>query len=101
MSLKKFDDFKSDEIKLDNTNVLNESSVDYDLLNKIERLPCFNKLREDFRKAVSEFTKEVELALPCDYDENDECTGFDEGDTDHTMALEASIQSALDAISGY
>lgn len=70
-------------------------------MNKIEKLPCFNKLREDFRKAVDEFTKEVETALPCDYNEDDECTGYDEGDNDHNMALEAAIQSALDAVSGY
>jgi len=72
---------------------INESSIDYDVLHKIKQLPAYNKLKEDFRKSISEFTSEVNSSA-------DEI-GYDEGDTDHDMAFSAAIQEILDEIVGW
>ena len=70
---------------------INESSIDYDVLHKIKQLPAYNKLKEDFRKSISEFTREV----------NSSDTGYDDGDTDHDMAFHAAIQEAIDDLVGW
>lgn len=44
-----------------------------------KKLPCYNKLREDFRNAIHEFTT-------CISDSSEEI-GYDEGDTDHDMHI--------------
>ena len=94
---KKMDDLSVDEVddKIEGLeeSKINESSIDYDVLNKITKLPCYNKLKEDFRKSIDEFTS-------CIVDSSSE-TGYDEGDTDHDMAFNAAIQEAIDEIVGY
>jgi len=72
---------------------INESSIDYDVLDKMVKLPCYNKLREDLRGAIQEFTS-------CISDSSSEI-GYDEGDTDHDMAFNAAIQQAIDEIVGW
>lgn len=90
MSILKFDDFKKEESLVESK--INESSIDYDVLDKMVKLPCYNKLREDFRNAIHEFTT-------CISDSSE--IGYDEGDTDHDMAYNAAIQQAIDELVGY
>lgn len=94
----KFNDFKKSENNGLEESKINESSVDYDVLNKITKLPCYNKLKEDFRKSIDEFTS-------CVLDSSAE-TGYDEGDTDHNMAhllnhLIFLLKDAIDEIVGW
>ena len=86
MDIVKFNDFKKED-------KINESSIDYDVLDKMVKLPCYNKLREDFRNAIHEFTTCIS--------DNSEEIGYDEGDTDHDMAYNAAIQQVIDEIVGW
>lgn len=63
---------------------VNESHVDDDVFLKITKLESYNKLRNDFKSLVDDF---------CEKLENEDW--FDSGDTDHSMALDAVIQEAL------
>lgn len=97
---RKMDDLSVDEVedKIDKLeeleeSKLNESSVDYDLLDKIVKLPCYSKLREDLRVVIDEFTR-------CVSDSSEE-TGYDEGDSDHDMAFNSAVQQAIDEIIGW
>jgi hypothetical protein len=94
---RKIDDLSIEEVddKIEGLeeSKINESSVDYDILDKMVKLPCYNKLREDLRGAIQEFTS-------CLSDSSSEI-GYDEGDTDHDMAFNAAIQQAIDEIVGW
>ena len=91
---KKMDDLSVDEVddKIENLeeSKINESTIDYDVLNKIKKLPCYGKLREDLRKCIDEYTQ----CVVSSYDE----TGYDEGDTDHDLALTESIQELINEL---
>ena len=79
-------------MKIDNFNkfCVNESHVDDEVLDKIQKMESYKKLRDDFRKAIYLFTE--------DLDKKAIEIGYDEGDTDHTMARTAAIQDALDDV---
>jgi hypothetical protein len=94
---KKMDDLSIDEVDdkiegLEESKIY-ESSIDYDILSKITKLPCYNKLKEDFRKSIDEFTSCVEGSSSQ--------TGYDEGDNDHNLAFNSAIQEAIDEIVGW
>ncbi len=72
---------------------INESSIDFDVLHKITQLPGFSKLKEDFRKCIDEFNTELNSAASE--------IGYDEGDSDHSLAYNAAIQEAIDEIVGW
>jgi len=82
-----------DKIECLEESKINESSIDYDVLDKMVKLPCYNKLREDLRSAIHEFTT-------CLSDSSAEI-GYDEGDSDHDMAFNAAVQQAIDEIVGW
>jgi hypothetical protein len=94
---RKIDDLSIEEVddKIESLeeSKINESSIDYDVLDKMVKLPCYNKLREDFRSAIHEFTT-------CLSDSSAEI-GYDEGDSDHDMAFNAAVQQAIDEIVGW
>lgn len=94
---RKIDDLSIEEVddKIEGLeeSKINESSIDYDVLDKMVKLPCYNKLREDLRGVIQEFTS-------CISDSSSEI-GYDEGDTDHDMAFNAAIQQAIDEIVGW
>lgn len=73
-------------------SVINESQVDYDLLNKLQKLEAYKTLREEFRNSVDKFTSELMRVA--------DQIGYDEGETDHDMAVSAAIQEALDEFTG-
>lgn len=88
---KKMDDLSLDEVEYKLNTVeeskVNESTIDYDVLEKIKKLPCYSKLKEEFRKSIDEY-------ITCVVSSSEE-TGYDEGDTDHDMALTTSIQEII------
>lgn len=94
---RKIDDLSIEEVddKIESLeeSKINESSIDYDVLDKMVKLPCYNKLREDLRSAIHEFTT-------CLSDSSAEI-GYDEGDSDHDMAFNAAVQQAIDEIVGW
>jgi hypothetical protein len=94
---RKIDDLSAEEVddKIEGLeeSKINESSIDYDVLDKMVKLPCYNKLRDDLRSAINEFTTSLS-------DSSSEI-GYDEGDTDHDMAFNAVIQQAIDEIVGW
>ena len=65
-------------------SVLNESHVDYDMLDEMTKLPSFNDLREDIRMVIDKFRDTLSEV------------GYDEGDNDHNQTFDAAIQEALD-----
>jgi hypothetical protein len=69
---------------------VNESHIDDDVLNEIQKLQSYIKLKEDFKKAIDEFTRDL-----------DSRDVYDEGDNDHLMAYSAAIQEALDSLIGW
>lgn len=77
--------------KFDKFNKVNESSIDYDILSSITKLPCYNELREKFKNAIAEFTVSVDNSN----------IGYDEGDSDHDLALNSAIQEAIDEFIGW
>jgi len=84
------DQLKSMDVK---ESKINESSIDYDVLHKIKQIPAYNQLKEKFRNAIDEFNAELISSA-------DEI-GYDEGDNDHDMALNAAIQEILDELVGW
>lgn len=73
-----------DLLKALDAKMVNESNIDNDVFYKISRLKPYNKLKNDFKSLVDDF---------CEKLENEDW--FDSGDTDHSMALNAVIQEAL------
>ena len=73
-----------DLLKALDAKMVNESNIDDDVFYKISRLQSYNKLRNDFKSLVDDF---------CEKLENEDW--FDSGDNDHSMALNAVIQEAL------
>lgn len=63
---------------------VNESQIDLEVESAISASDCYKELKGDFNQAISKFVSCLE----------DEVPQFDEGDTDHNMALEALILEA-------
>ena len=71
-------------------SIVNESHIDYDVMNKIQKTESYKTLKEEFRKSIDTFNQELKRVA-------DEI-GYDEGDSDHDMAYSAAIQEALDEL---
>ena len=74
-------------------SIVNESHIDYDVMNKIQKTESYKTLKEEFRKSIDTFNQELKRVA-------DEI-GYDEGDSDHDMAYSAAIQEALDELIGW
>lgn len=61
---------------------VSESHVDDDMFLKLTNKPSYNKLISDMRTAIDEYLNTIED------------TGFDEGDTDHYLALSSAVTEA-------
>lgn len=70
---------------------VNESRIDGNIYNLVSKSECYKELERKFREAKSEFYSCIENEVP----------EFDEGDTDHTMAIEALILEATGEYGGY
>lgn len=88
---RKIDNLSPEEVndKLDRLeeleeSVLNESHVDYDMLDEMTKLSSFNDLRESIRIAIDKFRDTLSEV------------GYDEGDNDHNQTFDAAVQEALD-----
>jgi hypothetical protein len=64
--------------------MLKESHIDNDVFMKISKLESYNKLRNDFKSLVDDFTSSLE---------NEDW--IDLGDSDHVMSINSVIQEAL------
>jgi len=70
---------------------VNESRIDDNIYNLVSNSKCYKELERKFKEAKSEFYSCIENEVP----------EFDEGDTDHTMAVEALIGEATGEYGGY
>lgn len=61
---------------------ISESHVDDDMFLKLTNKPSYKKLISDMRTAIDEYLNTIED------------TGFDEGDTDHYLALSSAVTEA-------
>ena len=94
---RKIDNLSPAEVddRLDNMNVdeskVNESHIDDRIYSLVSKSECYKELERKFNEAKSEFYSCIENEVP----------EFDEGDTDHTMAVEALISEAASEYGGY
>lgn len=84
-----FDDKKIEEWQLKEkanleVKMVKESHIDDDVFLKISKLQSYNKLRNDFKSLVDDFTSSLENEDWIDLEDND-----------HVMAVNAVIQEAL------
>jgi len=70
---------------------VNESHIDDRIYSLVSKSECYKELERKFNEAKSEFYSCIENEVP----------EFDEGDTDHTMAVEALISDAASGYGGY
>ena len=84
---------KIDAIEELEESIVNESHIDYDVMDKIQKTESYKTLKEEFRKSIDTFNQELKRVA-------DEI-GYDEGDSDHDMAYSAAIQEALDELIGW
>ena len=70
---------------------VNESHIDDMIYSLVSKSECYAELERKFREAKEEFFSKVGEEVP----------EFDEGDTDHTMAVEALVMEATGEYGGY
>lgn len=70
---------------------VNESHIDDMIYSLVSKSECYAELERKFREAKNEFYSKIESEVP----------EFDEGDTDHTMAVEALVSEAASDYGGY
>lgn len=70
---------------------VNESRIDDNIYNLVSNSKCYAELERKFREAKEEFFACIPNEVP----------EFDEGDTDHTMAVEALVGEATGEYGGY
>ena len=63
---------------------VNESHIDDNIYNLVSKSECYAELTRKFTEAKNEFYSKIESEVP----------EFDEGDSDHTMAIEALVLEA-------
>lgn len=78
---RKMDDISLDEID-DKIKSIEESHIDVDIFTNITNKPSYKKLISDMRGAIDEYLNTLEE------------TGFDEGNSDHYMALSTAVTEA-------
>jgi hypothetical protein len=84
---------KIDAIEELEESIVNESHIDYEVMNKIQKTEAYKTLKEEFKKSIDTFNQELKRV-------SDEI-GYDEGDSDHDKAYNAAIQEALDEHIGW
>lgn len=85
---RKIDNLSPEEVndKLDRLeeleeSVLNESHIDGNIYKLVSKSECYAELTRKFAEAKNEFYSKIESEVP----------EFDEGDSDHTMAIETLV----------
>ena len=65
-------------------SVVNESHIDDNIYSLVSKSECYAELTRKFAEAKNEFYSKIESEVP----------EFDEGDSDHTMAIETLVLEA-------
>jgi hypothetical protein len=95
---RKIDNLSPDEINDRIENIeemdeskLNESHIDYDIMDKITKLESYTKLKSEIRRAVEDFEQDLDEMSAGEI-------GYDSGDNDHHQAYVAAVKEILDEI---
>ena len=75
MKVKRFNEFEK----------VNESSIDYDMLDQLKSFSAYDDLVRGFVEAVEKFENAVENSD----------LGYDSGDNDHYLAFKAALSEAM------